>query len=129
MKQKSAFLILSMLACFAALFCFDPVDAKASENEEVLRVCGQLFGKSVDDKLNLFEVNRFYVLRVAFDKHNNLEQLEVVPKFHFEETHPDWNRQMILLISPFLNIKNYWCSSIQSNRKACWSNRHHLSAS
>jgi len=38
----------------------------------------------------LFEVNRFYVLRLVVNDRDKLEQLAVEPKFYFEETHPDW---------------------------------------
>lgn len=90
MKLKRANLILKALAYFVTLFCFATINATASEKDEVLRVCGQLFGKPVDEKLSLFEVNRFYVLRAAFGKRNKLEQLAIEPKYYFEETHSDW---------------------------------------
>jgi len=90
MKLERTNSILTTLACFAALFFFISVSAKASEKDDVLRACSQLFGKSVDEKLNLFEDNRSYVLRATFDKRDKLEQLAVEPKYYFEETHPDW---------------------------------------
>jgi hypothetical protein len=89
MKVTRILFILVALACFTA-FCFVSVKGKASVKDEVLRACAQLFGKPVDEKQNLFEVNRFYVLRVAFDKHDNLELLAVEPKYYFEDSHPDW---------------------------------------
>ena len=49
-----------------------------------------MFGAPVDQKLNLFEVNRFYVLRVQFDKREQLNELAVEPKYFFEQSHPEW---------------------------------------
>jgi hypothetical protein len=48
------------------------------------------FGETIDAKLNLFKVNTFYVLHASFGKGDGLEKLEVVPKYYFEEDHPNW---------------------------------------
>lgn len=90
MKRKSAVLILAMSACFAAAFFFAAVEAEASEKDKVWRACEQLFGKPVDENPSLFEVNRFYVLRVKFDNRDNLQELAVEPKYYFAEAHSDW---------------------------------------
>lgn len=66
------------------------VPTRASERESVLRSLREMFGAPVDVKVNLFEVNRFYVLRVQFDRRERLSELAVEPKYYFEQNHPDW---------------------------------------
>jgi hypothetical protein len=89
MNIKQTKIVLAIVACLVSSICTSFAHAKASEKESILRICDQLFGKSVDEKQNLFEVNQFYVLRVKFNR-NELEELAVEPKYYFEETHPEW---------------------------------------
>jgi len=76
-----------VLACFPS---FSVTAANASERATVLNSCSEQFGAAVDLKLNLFEVSRFYVLRVQFDRRGRLSELAVEPKYFFENDHPDW---------------------------------------
>lgn len=62
----------------------------AQSRTEVLKKCEMLFGKPVDEQLSLFEVNRYYVLRVDFNKKDRLREFAVEPKFYFEDSHPEW---------------------------------------
>lgn len=88
--MKRTIFIFTMLACFSVLYFIVPVNVNASEKDDILRACGQLFGEIVDERQNLFSVNRFYILRAEFDKNDNLALLAVEPKYYFEESHPDW---------------------------------------
>ena len=56
----------------------------------VLSSCANLFGASIDPKLNLFEVNQLFVLQPKFDATDNLIALAVFPKYWLEEFHPEW---------------------------------------
>ena len=88
MKRTKSFAVV--LACLAALVCAPSTYGEASEKESVLRACRHLFGEPIDTKQNLFQVNRFYVLRAKFDNRGRLELLAVEPKYYFEESHPEW---------------------------------------
>lgn len=63
---------------------------RKGEKKQILKLCEQQFGKPIDEKLNLFYANSFYVLEVSFDAQDDLEKLEVVPRYFFEDSHPDW---------------------------------------
>ncbi|HEX7999700.1 MAG TPA: hypothetical protein VF528_15035 [Pyrinomonadaceae bacterium] len=82
--------IFIMLACLVALTCASFAAARASEKDETLGICRQLFNAAVDEKQNLFEVNAFYVLQAKFDNRGRLQELAVEPKYFFEESHPGW---------------------------------------
>ena len=60
------------------------------ERSRTLRLCETYFGPAIDKRLNLFEANSLYVLSAIFDAKNRLEKLEVVPKYFFSESHPEW---------------------------------------
>ena len=82
--------ILTTLVCLVSLSSLARIEAMASDKDRVISICNQVFGKPVDERQNLFEINPFYVLRVSFNKQNNVEELAVEPKYFFEESHPDW---------------------------------------
>jgi hypothetical protein len=64
--------------------------AKPSEKQMILERCKKQFGTPVDENQNLFEVNKFYVLRVKFGKRDKIEELAVEPKYFLQESHPEW---------------------------------------
>jgi hypothetical protein len=89
MKITTGF-IITALAWFASFFCLTHIEARASDKDKILSICNRFFGKSIDERQTLFEVNHFYVLRLKFDERNNVEELAVEPKYYFEESHPGW---------------------------------------
>jgi hypothetical protein len=82
-------LIAASLICLATL---SPVfgQHRQSETRRVLQICTRLYGPAVDKQRHLFAVNEFYVLRLKFNAHGRLRELDVSPKYFFEEAHPDW---------------------------------------
>ena len=98
--------IFPTLAFFAVLFCFFPILAKASEREKILLASSQMFGKAVDEKQNLFEVNRFYALRVEFNKGGKLSLFAVEPKYYFEESRPEWKEPVDFELLSAVQYKN-----------------------
>ncbi len=90
MITKRIQIVFVMLIFLTSLVIASSVWAIPSEKGEILRICNQMFGAPVDVKQNLFEVDRFHVLRVKFDNRGRLEQLAVEPKYYFEESHPEW---------------------------------------
>lgn len=88
MNLKRTEIFIMLLAC--TLACASSAYSEASEKGSVLQICNQLFRAPVDAEQNLFEVNKFYVLRVKFDNRGKLEELAVEPKYFFEESHPEW---------------------------------------
>ena len=64
--------------------------AKTSDKISVLRSCTDLFGAPVDSKRNLFEVSRFYALKVQFDNGGKLKELAVEPKYFYQEHNSAW---------------------------------------
>lgn len=61
-----------------------------SERRSVLEGCERLFGAALDEKEHLFEVNRFYVLRVSFGGRGYLRELAVEPKYFHALNRPEW---------------------------------------
>lgn len=64
--------------------------AQNIQKPAALNACSSLFGKPIDTKLNLFEVNSLFVLEPRFDAHDNLTALSIFPKYFLEEEHPEW---------------------------------------
>lgn len=64
--------------------------ARRSEASRILRICTQLYGATVDWQRHQFAVNEFYVLGLKFNARGSLIELEVSPKYFFEEAHADW---------------------------------------
>ena len=89
MKVKIAVLLI-ILVCLASSFRWAPIEAGTSDKDRIMSICNQVFGKLIDEKQNLFEINVFYVLRANFDKRNHIEEFAVEPKYFFEESHPEW---------------------------------------
>jgi hypothetical protein len=83
-KLLSAFVI-----CLAAVL---PVLPKPHQSEaaRVLGICTKLYGPCVDIQRQLFAINEFYVLGLRFNPRGRLVELDVSPKYFFEEAHPDW---------------------------------------
>jgi hypothetical protein len=74
-----------ILALFALL-----IQVQQGPNRDaVLLSCAQLFGPRVEAPA-LFEINRFYVLRVEFGKDDQLAESAIEPWFYYRDTHPDW---------------------------------------
>ena len=63
---------------------------RGSEADRALRLCTQLYGVTVDERRHLFALNDFYVLGLVFNARGKLVELNVSPKYFFEEAHPDW---------------------------------------
>lgn len=79
--NQLVFLSLLIACCSSTVF--------ANEKQNVLKNCERMFGRPVDEKLNLFEINKDFVLRVDFVG-NGLEKLSVEPKYWLSENHPEW---------------------------------------
>jgi hypothetical protein len=67
-----------------------PLMAQGLSRSVVLPQITGTFGRSVDEDLGLYDVNRFYVLQVEFDDSDSLIKLSIYPKYYFEESHSDW---------------------------------------
>ncbi len=76
----------------ASLRCAPDPDADARE-ERVDRMCNQLFGAMIDQRLGLYSVNPFYVLHLTFDRHGNVIGLHVEPKYYYDWVHIDWEER------------------------------------
>ena len=63
---------------------------RGSEADRALRICTQLYGATVDERRHLFALNDFYVVGLMFNARGKLVELNVSPKYFFEEAHPDW---------------------------------------
>jgi hypothetical protein len=87
--MRIGFLLLSLLLLVAAPASFSQSKSRI-EKEKLLKLCAENFGEPVDKGLNLYEANSFYVLHAVFDKKNKLEKLEIVPRYYFAESHPEW---------------------------------------
>jgi hypothetical protein len=61
-----------------------------SEAARVLGICTKLYGPCVDIQRHLFAINEFYVLGPRFNARGRLVEVDVSPKYFFEEAHPDW---------------------------------------
>lgn len=102
MKMKQIKIIIA--AFIAIAFCVSSSHAKTSEKESVLRACAEIFGQSVDQKQNLFEVNQLFVLQPKFNSLAELVELTVLPKYHFQESHPEWTEPDYM---PYLSHTDY----------------------
>ena len=51
-----------------------------------------MFGPQIDEDDHLFEIDRFYVLEVVLDDRGAVTALNVVPKYWFEDRHPEWTK-------------------------------------
>ena len=79
----------------ASVICLTTLSATSAKPREpeikrVLGTCTRLYGSAVDKKRHLFTVNEFYVLALKFNSRGRLLQLDVSPKYFFEEAHPEW---------------------------------------
>ncbi|HEX8735009.1 MAG TPA: hypothetical protein VF721_06795 [Pyrinomonadaceae bacterium] len=82
---------MNKIICFLFLSLLLVLQANAAqEKAQVLENCRRLFGDSVDEKLNLFEVNQQFVLRAEFSEKGKLVKILVEPKYFYEEEHPEW---------------------------------------
>lgn len=65
--------------------------ALAGDKERVLSQCESIFGKAIDQKLNLFDINKDFVLSVAFDG-DALTSFSVKPKYYWNKEHAEWKQ-------------------------------------
>ena len=72
----------------ASLRCAPDPDADTRE-ERVNRMCKQLFGAMIDQRMGLYAVNPFYVLSLNFDRHGKVISLRVEPKYYYDWVHID----------------------------------------
>lgn len=70
---------------------FYQTNVPISEKSRVLTLCVEKFGRPIDEQKHLFEINRFYLLRVEFERTGRLKLLAVEPKYFFQESHPEWS--------------------------------------
>lgn len=66
------------------------VHGQANERDQVIRLLGESYRPVADAKKTLFDVDRFRVIRVEFDKRKRLIELAVEPKYYFMDEHPEW---------------------------------------
>jgi len=76
----------------ASLRCAPDPDADTRE-ERVNRMCKQLFGAMIDQRMGLYAINPFYVLSLNFDRHGNAISLRVEPKYYYDWIHIDWEER------------------------------------
>ena len=60
------------------------------DKQHILRLFEETFGKSIDTTLNLYEANELFVVRPEFESNDTLFRISVVPKYWFEDQHPEW---------------------------------------
>ena len=73
-----------------SIIFFGQINSNAqSEKVKILQKCESLFGKSVDEKFNLFDFNQLFVIQPEFDG-NDLITIHINPKHFFEDEHPEW---------------------------------------
>ena len=58
----------------------------------------------IDSKQNLFAVDSEYVLQPFYDESEEITELRVVPKYFFQDTHPEWIEPDH---APFLSLSSY----------------------
>ena len=83
--KKQCFVLTVFLLLISSL----SISAQVSEKKRALKECETRFGKLIDQKLNLFEVNKDFVLEVEFTD-DVLTKFSVSPKYYFHEIHPEW---------------------------------------
>ncbi len=76
----------------ANLRCAADPEADARETR-VEQMCKQLFGPMIDQRMGLYPVNQFYVLKLVFDRHGNVISLHVEPKYYYDWVHIDWEQR------------------------------------
>ena len=75
------------------LFCVVLLPTAAfaqSEKDRILPILEHRFGKSIDTKLNLYELNEYFVISPHFDLHGTLVTVSVIPKYFLNDSHPEW---------------------------------------
>lgn len=85
--QIPRFLLTLICLLALAMVC----SAQNIKKPAVLNSCEDVFGTSIDTKLNLFEVNEFFVLQPRFDAAADVIELSVLPKYFLQESHPEWS--------------------------------------
>jgi hypothetical protein len=85
LRASRAFLAMAICLGLSATLA-----ARASDKEAILTACADQFGAAVDAQQNLFSINRFYVLSANFNSRGQLEELAILPRYFFEQSHPNW---------------------------------------
>src|SRR5262245_34716363 len=62
---------------------------QADSRQETVRSAQVLFGREIESP-RVFEINKFYVLRLQFSSDGRLEEAAVEPKYFFRDVRPDW---------------------------------------
>jgi hypothetical protein len=75
-----------------------------SEKSRVLQNCEALFGKTVDEKSNLYEINELFVIKPEFSD-ERLVKLSVRAKRNFEFEHPEWAKLTDLPLIPLQQFR------------------------
>jgi hypothetical protein len=66
-----------------------PSGHQISCQEAILVECEGLFGPRVETPI-LFEINRFYVLRIDIGLDGQVDTAAIEPKYYYAEMNPDW---------------------------------------
>jgi hypothetical protein len=80
----------TMLIVLLALVSRGATQSVQVGQDAVLASSAELFGPRVEVSPALFEINRFYVLRVEFGADGRLARAAIQPKYYYAETHPNW---------------------------------------
>ncbi len=90
MKHKVIKLYPLLCLCLAIIFANQIANAQTAK-KLILQKCEQYFGEPLDGALNLFEVNKKFVIHPIFDEKGNLTEIAVEPTGFFEGDHADWS--------------------------------------
>jgi hypothetical protein len=98
LKLMNCILMLSLTAAATSnLFVTEVIsfpnkknDSAQTQRDRIQLACFREFGATIDSKLNLFEINRDFVLQITYDERNRLLKFEVKPKYFLNEAHPEW---------------------------------------
>lgn len=69
----------------------------------MIKECTNHFGKPLDKKLNLFEINKDFVLELTFAD-TEVAKFSITPKYFFREEHPEWSEPEK---RPVLDVHDY----------------------
>lgn len=84
---------MKRFACFLLILLSFVFTIKAEgEKARILQNCEKLFGKTLDEKLNLYEINQLFILKPEFNEKEVLVKISVRPKHSYREEHPEWEK-------------------------------------
>lgn len=90
-RSLKSFEFMRNLFCLILLLFSFSLGVHGTERKDVLQKCDRFFGKPIDEKpFILYEINSLFVLSTEFNKSDELTVLNILPKYYFEEQHPEW---------------------------------------